>query len=76
MIKLEVYSQIADLKEIDYRNTLAIASMIEILVEKGIIDKSDISRKARELENITTEEIVKNKNNKINKKIARIHRMK
>ena len=28
MTKLEVYSQIADLKEIDYQNTLAIASMI------------------------------------------------
>ncbi len=74
MTKLEVYSQIADLKEIDYRNTLAIASMIEVLIEKGIIDKSDISRKARELENITTEEIVKN--NKINKKTDRVHRIK
>lgn len=70
MTKLEVYSQIADLKEIDYRNTLAIASMIEVLIEKGIIDKKDISRKAQELENITTEEIVKN--NKINDRVHKI----
>lgn len=55
--KLEVYSQIADLKEIDYRNTLAIASMIEVLIDKGIITKRDIAKKAHELEHITTEEI-------------------
>lgn len=55
--KLEVYSQIADLKEIDYRNTLAIASMIEVLIDKGIITKRDIARKAYQLEHETTEKI-------------------
>ncbi|RBP38000.1 hypothetical protein [Garciella nitratireducens] len=74
MTKLEVYYQIAELKEIDYRNTLAIASMIEVLIEKGIIEKNDISKKARELENITTEEIVKN--NTINKKVTKVHKIK
>jgi hypothetical protein len=57
MTKLEVYSQIADLKEIDYQNTLAIASMIEVLIEKGIIDKHDIARKAHELEHMTVDDI-------------------
>lgn len=74
MTKLDVYSQIADLKELDYRNTLAIASMIEVLIDKGIIDKRDIARKAHELENITTEEIVQNvvRNNNNSKKVKRI----
>lgn len=57
MTKLEVYSQIADLKEMDYRNTLAIASMIEVLIDKGIIEKNDIAKKAYELEHMTSEDI-------------------
>ena len=30
MVDIDLYAQIADLKEIDYRNTLAIATIIEI----------------------------------------------
>lgn len=77
MTKLDIYSQIADLKEIDYRNTLAIASMIEVLIDKGVIGKKDIAKKAHELENITTEEIVQNMacNNNNNNKM-RVKRVK
>lgn len=57
MTKLDVISQIADLKEIDYKNTLAITSIIEVLIDKGILSRSDIARKAYELEHMTAEEI-------------------
>ncbi len=57
MNKLDIINQIADLKEIDYRNTLAIASIIELLIENGIISRSDVAKKAYELENMTLDEI-------------------
>jgi hypothetical protein len=57
MNKLEVIGQIADLKETDYKNTLAIACIIELLIEKGIISRNDISKKAYFLENLTLDQI-------------------
>jgi hypothetical protein len=61
MTKLDVIGQIADMKEVDYKNTLAIASIIEILIEKGIISKNDIAMKALQLENMTLDEIKDNR---------------
>ncbi|MCR1899943.1 hypothetical protein NSA47_13280 [Irregularibacter muris] len=61
MTKLEIFGQIADLKEIDYKNTLAIASMIEVLIDKGIIHRNDIAKKAYELEHRTSEELLRKK---------------
>ncbi|OEF97347.1 hypothetical protein [Desulfuribacillus alkaliarsenatis] len=46
----EIYGQLADLKEVDYKNTLVITAIIELLVEKGIINRSDIIEKAQELD--------------------------
>lgn len=43
-------AQLADMKEIDYRNTLAIASLIECLVERGLLDRSELAAKARDLD--------------------------
>jgi hypothetical protein len=60
MNKLDIISQIADLKEIDYKNTLAITSLIELLIEKGILDRYDIAEKAQLLEDQTMSEIRKN----------------
>lgn len=54
---IEIIGQIADLKEIDYKNTLAVATLIELLVEKGLISKHEFTRKARELELATEAEI-------------------
>ena len=57
MNDIDVIAQIGDMKDIDYRNTLAIASVIEVLIEKGIIDRNDIARKARQLDSMSIEEI-------------------
>lgn len=57
MTKLDMISQIADLKEIDYKNTLAITSIIELLIEKGILDRYEVAVKAQSLEDQTLSEI-------------------
>lgn len=61
MTKLDVISQIADLKEIDYKNTLAITSIIELLIEKGILDRCEVAVKAQSLEDQTLSEIRRNR---------------
>lgn len=50
-IDIDIAHQLSTLKEIDYKNTLAIASVIEILIEKKLIKKEDLAKKARELDN-------------------------
>lgn len=57
MDEIDMISQIGDMKEIDYRNTLAIASLIELLVDKGILDRHEIAKKAKLLDDMTTQEI-------------------
>lgn len=61
MTKLDMISQIADLKEIDYKNTLAITSIIELLIEKGILNRTEVAVKAQALEDQTILEIKRNK---------------
>jgi len=61
MTKLDMISQIADLKEIDYKNTLAITSIIELLIEKGILNRTEVAVKAQSLEDQTISEIKRNK---------------
>jgi len=57
MNRFDIIGQIADLKEIDYKNTLAITSIIELLIEKGILDRYEVAEKAEALENQTLEQI-------------------
>lgn len=56
--KIDIYAKLGDLKEIDYRNTLAIATLIELLVDKGIITRQEFARKAHSLDAMTTDEVV------------------
>lgn len=57
MNDIDIASQLGDMKEIDYRNTLAIASIIELLIDKGILERNEIARKAKLLDEMTAEEI-------------------
>ncbi|HPT78095.1 MAG TPA: hypothetical protein PK830_03205 [Candidatus Atribacteria bacterium] len=61
MNKLEIISQLGDMKEVEYKNTLAITSIIELLVEKNIISREDIARKAAELDEQAYYEAVSSK---------------
>jgi hypothetical protein len=47
---IDIYAAIADLKEIDYKNTLVITALIELLVDRDIIKRSDIITKAQDLD--------------------------
>lgn len=52
---IDFIAEISDMKIVDYRNTLALVSLIEVLIEKGIIGKNDVALKAQELDNISSE---------------------
>lgn len=41
---LEIIAQLSDLKEIDYRNTLAIAALIELLIEKKVFTREELAQ--------------------------------
>ena len=54
---VHIIGQIADLKDTDYKNTLAITTLLELLIEKKLFTREEFSQKARELENATLKEI-------------------
>ncbi|MCR4431244.1 MAG: hypothetical protein NUV45_09535 [Tepidanaerobacteraceae bacterium] len=62
MGNINIIAEISDMKIVDYKNTLALASLIEVLIEKGIIDKHDVALKARELDNSCISELKKSFN--------------
>jgi hypothetical protein len=47
---LAVFSQIADLKETDYKTTLAITALIELLITKNIITPQELRSIATDLQ--------------------------
>jgi hypothetical protein len=49
---IDLYAVIADMKDVDYRNTLAITTLVDLLVEKGLITRDEISGRARQLDAI------------------------
>lgn len=51
--KLDLISCISEMKMIDYKNMLAMTSLIELLIEKGIIDKQELSEKTKELDSLS-----------------------
>ncbi|NLU10396.1 MAG: hypothetical protein GXW90_05570 [Tepidanaerobacter acetatoxydans] len=57
MVEIDILAELSDMKIIDYRNTLAIVSLIEVLTEKGIICSNDVALKAQTLDAISEEPI-------------------
>jgi hypothetical protein len=53
MGEIDILAQLSDMKMVDYKNTLAIVSLIEVLTEKGVIENNDIAIKAKALDLIT-----------------------
>ncbi|CAM3952552.1 hypothetical protein COLU111180_16295 [Cohnella lubricantis] len=47
---LDLAARISDLKEDNYRQLLALSTLIELLVEKGVVTPDEIRLKASELE--------------------------
>ena len=48
--EVEMIAQLADLKDVDYKNTLVITAIVELLVAKGILTRKEILQKAEDLE--------------------------
>jgi len=48
--KIEFFGQLADMKMVDYRNTMALACLLELLEEKGIITREEVANRAKALE--------------------------
>ncbi|TCP52551.1 hypothetical protein EV586_10932 [Tumebacillus sp. BK434] len=49
-VEVDLIAQLADLKEVDYKNTLVLTALVELLVEKGILDRKEVIHKARQLD--------------------------
>ncbi len=47
---LELVSQVSDMKHDQYRQLLALSTLIELLVEKGILTPDEIREKATQME--------------------------
>jgi len=47
---IDIIAIISDLKEVDYKNTLLISALVELLMEKGILTREEIMQKANQLE--------------------------
>lgn len=56
---INLIAQIADMKEIDYTNTLAITGLMELLIDKNILTKDEISKKVNSLNKYAFDEQVK-----------------
>lgn len=48
--QVNLAAQIADLKQSQYTNTLALSALIELLIEKGLLSPEDFHRKTAQLE--------------------------
>ncbi|GIM45848.1 hypothetical protein DNHGIG_13970 [Collibacillus ludicampi] len=55
--EVDLFAQLADLKEVDYKNTLVITAVVELLVEKGILERRDVIQKAKQLDHNLSLEI-------------------
>lgn len=55
--QVDIIGLISDLKNIDYRNTLAIATLIELLIEKKVLNRQEFARKAQQLDALSLEEL-------------------
>ena len=54
---IDITAQLGDIKEVNYRNTLAIATLIEILCEKNIINKHEFYKYAHKLDAMSAEDL-------------------
>jgi hypothetical protein len=57
--EIDIICELAELKDIDYKNTLAITSLIELLIEKKVITRQEMGAKAREIDEMSLKEIRK-----------------
>ncbi|KKC28474.1 hypothetical protein CDSM653_02531 [Caldanaerobacter subterraneus subsp. pacificus DSM 12653] len=54
MREIEYLITLAEIKDTEYKNLLALISLIDLLVEKGIITRSELAQKSKEIAKIKT----------------------
>lgn len=54
---IDIIGQLADLKDTDYKNTLAISVLIELLIDKGLFTREDFNNKSWAVDKATITEI-------------------
>lgn len=50
---IDLFARIADMKDVDYRNTLAISALIELLIEKGLFTREEFQATATRLDGLS-----------------------
>ena len=48
--EVDIIAQLADLKEVDYKNMLVLTALIELLIDKGIISRKEVLQKTNLLD--------------------------
>lgn len=54
---IQLIGQLADLKDTDYKNTLALSVLIELLIDKGFFTRKEFIQKSWNVEKATLAEI-------------------
>lgn len=54
MQELNLIGKLADLKEEHYRNTLLVTALMDLLIEKGLLDRSELETRMNEIDRIMT----------------------
>lgn len=47
---INLVAALADMKEVDYKNSLAVTALIELLIEKGLITRQEMVARAQMLD--------------------------
>ncbi|WP_378950494.1 hypothetical protein [Pelosinus sp. sgz500959] len=55
---INLIGKLADLKDTEYKNTLAISILIELLIDKGIFTREEFTHKSWDIEKSTLSEII------------------
>ncbi|QCX33569.1 hypothetical protein FDN13_07520 [Caloramator sp. E03] len=55
MNETNIFYQLLNLKEIDYKTMLTLTSLIELLINKNIISKEELLRKIKNLDSIASQ---------------------
>ncbi|KZE39364.1 hypothetical protein AV540_04075 [Brevibacillus parabrevis] len=50
MKEVQIIAKLADLQETDYRNTLVLHALVDILVAKGLLTHDELTEKVNELD--------------------------
>jgi len=48
--RIALFATLADMKDVAYKNTLAITALIDLLIEKGVISREEMAARAQQLD--------------------------